>query len=135
MDKPILIAYGSKHGSTAETAEQLAEMLRRRGLEAEVAEAQSVGSLERYGGVIVGGSIYAGTWHRHARRFIRSHADALRELPVAYYAMGPKTSDPVELGEARDQIDHELRALPDVGANPIAIFGGVIDPTALHFPF
>src|SRR5262245_17507469 len=102
MDKPILIAYATHHGSTADTADAIAGMLRERGLEADVAEAGS---------------------------------DALRELPVAYYAMGPKTSDPEDLAAAREQIDDELRALPDVRADPIATFGGVVDPAGMHFLF
>lgn len=135
MSKPILIAYGSKHGSTEETAQRIATMLREDGFEVEVAEAATVDALDHYGGVIVGGSIYVGSWHRHARHFIRQNADALRDVPVAYFAMGPKSSEPDELAGAREQLDHELRRLPDVGADPIAIFGGVIDPAKLLFPF
>jgi menaquinone-dependent protoporphyrinogen oxidase len=135
MNKQVLIAYGSKHGSTEETAQRIATMLREDGFAVDVAEASTVSGLQRYGGVIVGGSIYAGSWHRHARRFIRHNADALRKVPVAYFAMGPKTSEPDDLAGAREQLDHELRPLPDVGADPIGIFGGVIDPATLRFPF
>jgi hypothetical protein len=49
--------------------------------------------------------------------------------------MGPKTSDPDELAATREQLDLALKRLPPVDAEPIAIFGGVIDPAKLHFPF
>jgi menaquinone-dependent protoporphyrinogen oxidase len=135
MSDRVLIAYGSKHGSTAETAEALAKMIRVRGAEADVAEAASVESLEGYGRVVVGGSIYAGRWHPHVKDFVRRFEDDLRVRPVAFFAMGPKTSEPDDLAEARKQLDLTLRKLPDVGADPIAIFGGVIDPAKLRFPF
>lgn len=130
-----LIAYGSKHGSTAETAEALARLIRERGPEVEVVEAASLRSLEGYDAVVVGGSIYAGRWHPHVKDFIQRFEPELRVRPVAYFAMGPKTSQPDDLRSAREQLALTLKKLPDVGADPIAIFGGVIQPTKLRFPF
>jgi menaquinone-dependent protoporphyrinogen oxidase len=135
MSERVLIAYGSKHGSTAETANAIAGMLRDHGLEADCSAAASVTSLEGYGSVIIGGSVYSGRWHPDARHFIKRFGDELAVLPVAIFAMGPKTSEPDELAETREQLDLALRRLPDTGADLIAIFGGVIDPAKLHFPF
>jgi len=135
MSERVLIAYGSKHGSTAETADAIAGMLRERGLEADISEAARVTTLDGYDAVIVGGSIYTGRWHADARRFVKRFAPELRERRVAIFAMGPKSSDPDDLASARGQLNLALKHLPDVDANPIAIFGGVIDPAKLHFPF
>lgn len=135
MSERILIAYGSKHGSTRETAERIGEMIRERGLEVDVAEAGTVTSLASYGAVVVGGSVYAGRWHPHAKGFIRQFASELQLRPVAIFAMGPKTDEPEELAATREQLDLTLKKLPDVGARPIAIFGGVIAPERLAFPF
>jgi menaquinone-dependent protoporphyrinogen oxidase len=135
MSERVLIAYGSKHGSTADTADQVAGMLRERGLEADISEAAAVKTLDGYDAVIVAGSIYIGRWHPDARVFLRRFAKELRAIPVAIFAMGPKTSSPEDLASARKQLDLALKRLPDVGADPIAIFGGVIDPAKLHFPF
>lgn len=135
MSERVLIAYGSKHGSTAETADAIGGMLRERGLEVDVSEAARVMSLDGYDRVVVAGSIYMGRWHPDARDFIKRFHDGLAEMPVAIFAMGPKSSEPDDLAEARKQLDVTLRKLPDVGAEPIAIFGGVIDPAKLRFPF
>ena len=135
MSERVLIAYGSKHGSTAETADAIAGMLRRHGLEVDLSEAARVQSLEGYDRVVIGGSIYTGRWHPDARDFVKRFGDELSTTPVAIYAMGPKTSEPDDLAAARKQLDASLRKLPDVGADPIAIFGGVINPAKLHFPF
>jgi menaquinone-dependent protoporphyrinogen oxidase len=135
MSQRVLIAYGSKHGSTAETAERIGEMLRERGLEADISEAARITTLDRYDAVIVAGSLYTGRWHSDSRRFIQLFASKLSELPVAIFAMGPGTSEPDDIASARRQLDGALKRLPDVGADPVAIFGGVIDPAQLHFPF
>jgi menaquinone-dependent protoporphyrinogen oxidase len=135
MSERVLIAYGSKHGSTAETSDAIAGMLRERGLEADIAEARAVKSLEGYDAVIVAGSLYTGRWHADARTFIKRFASELKERRVAIFAMGPKTSEPDDIASAREQLDLALKRLPDVGADPIAVFGGVIDPAKLHFPF
>ena len=135
MGERVLITYGSKHGSTAETANAIAGMLRERGLEVDVSEAARVQSLEGYDRLVLGGSIYMGRWHPDARDFVKRFAAELSTKPVAIYAMGPKTSEPDDLAAAREQLDANLRKLPDVGADPVAIFGGVINPAELHFPF
>jgi menaquinone-dependent protoporphyrinogen oxidase len=135
MSERVLIAYGSKHGSTAETADHVAGMMRERGLEADISEAAAIRTLDGYEAVIVAGSIYTGRWHPDSRAFIKRYADELRGRRVAIFAMGPKTSEPGDLAAARKQLDSALERLPDVGADPIAIFGGVIDPAKLHFPF
>jgi menaquinone-dependent protoporphyrinogen oxidase len=135
MTERVLIAYGSKHGSTAETAEAVAGMLRERGLEVDLSEAARVKALDGYDRVVVAGSLYMGRWHPDAREFVKRFADELDAMPVAFFAMGPKSSEPDDLADARKQLDMNLRKLPDVGAEPIAVFGGVIDPVKLHFPF
>lgn len=135
MSARVLIAYGSKHGSTAETAEAIGRQIRESGFEVEVREAESIGSIDAYGAVVVGGSIYAGRWHPHVKEFIRRFESGLREVPVAFFAMGPKTSEPDDIASAREQLELTLKKLPDVGARPIAIFGGVVDPEKLRFPF
>src|SRR3954452_9035954 len=131
MTERVLIAYGSKHGSTAETADAIAGMLREAGLEADISEAARVKTLAGYDAVIIAGSIYAGRWHQDARAFIKRFADPLATLPAAIFAMGPKTSEPDDLASARRQLDTALQKLPDIGAAPIAIFGGVIRPDQL----
>jgi len=55
MSERVLIAYGSKHGSTAETADAIGGMLREHGLEVDVSEAARVQSLEGYDCVVLPG--------------------------------------------------------------------------------
>jgi menaquinone-dependent protoporphyrinogen oxidase len=57
MTGPILVAYGSKYGSTQEVAESIGATLRSRLLHADVRPAAEVDELGGYGGVVLGGGI------------------------------------------------------------------------------
>ncbi|MFF8193411.1 flavodoxin domain-containing protein [Streptomyces bobili] len=89
MSNNVLVAYATKNGSTAEIAEAVAEVLRRGGLMAEAVPARSVTDLASYDAVVVGGGLYAGCWHKDARRFVRRHRRALTERPVWFFSSGP----------------------------------------------
>jgi menaquinone-dependent protoporphyrinogen oxidase len=132
MARSILVAYATKHGSTREVAEALADHLRAEGLEVEVQPAREVADLKPFDGVVLGGALYFGRWHKDAVRFLERHADALETVPVAIFAMGPRTTEAKDLAESRAQLDGALS--PDLIPATVAIFGGVIDPSKLSFP-
>ncbi len=131
----ILVAYASKHGSTREVAERVAEVMRSAGLSVDVMPAAEVGLLRGYDGVVLGGALYAGRLHKDARRFLNLHREALSVRQVAVFAMGPRTNDPSDVAGARAQLDRSLKKTPEVDPVSVAIFGGVIDPAKLVFPF
>lgn len=125
----ILVAYASRHGSTRETAEIVAAELRGLGFEVEVAAAYDVRSVDAYDGVVLGGALYTGRLHKDARTFLHRYG---AKRPFAVFAMGPKTMAPEEVAQSRAQLDKALGGLDPVS---VAIFGGVVDPAKLHFPF
>jgi menaquinone-dependent protoporphyrinogen oxidase len=130
----LLIAYGSKRGSTREVAEALAKKLAEGEREVELRRAADVEDLTPYDGVVLGGSLYFGRLHEDVVRFVAKHRRTLSELPVAVFALGPKTAEPQDLAESRAQLDKALRKAPEVVPSSVAVFGGVIDPTKLRFP-
>lgn len=85
----VLVAYGSKMGSTASIAELVGEALADAGLDVDVRVAAEVITLEPYRSVVLGGALYAGRWHREARRFVRRFAEELRERPTWLFSSGP----------------------------------------------
>lgn len=135
MSGTILIAYGSKHGSTQEVAHAVAEELQAHGLDIETLPAGAVDDLRPYVGVVVGGSIYMGRWHADAVDLLQRHKYALSELPLAVFGIGPRTLETHEIESSMAQLRQSLASVPDVEPVAVAIFGGAVKPRALHFPF
>jgi menaquinone-dependent protoporphyrinogen oxidase len=135
MTKPLLVAYATKHESTHEVAKAIADRLQVLGHPAELRAARDVESLSQYGGVVLGGALYMGRWHRDARRFLARHREELAALPLAVYAMGPLALEVDDIAASRRQLDRALAAEHDLEPVSVAIFGGVIDPAKLRFPF
>lgn len=134
MTAPVLVAYATEHGSTREVASAIAARLRETGLEADVRPASEVSDLTPYSGVILGGALYIGRLHPEAVGFLHRHHAALAVLPIAIFALGPRTLDPSDLAASRKQLVRALEKEPDVDPYEIAVFGGVIDPKQLRFP-
>jgi menaquinone-dependent protoporphyrinogen oxidase len=85
----VLIAYGSKRGSTGEIAKAIGWTFEEMGLEVDVRPAAEVEDVGSYGAVVLGGAVYMNQWHRDARRFGRRFAGALRDRPVWLFSSGP----------------------------------------------
>jgi menaquinone-dependent protoporphyrinogen oxidase len=127
----VLVAYGSKRQGTAGIADVLAAELRRRGLDVELAGANDVESLEAYDAVVVGGALYAGRWHRDARRFVKHFTKQLRGRPVFFFSSGPLDDSATE-GEIPPT--RQVRRLMErVGAREHNTFGGRLAPNAEGF--
>jgi menaquinone-dependent protoporphyrinogen oxidase len=131
----ILVAYGTKKGSTGEVASKVAETLREQGFETDLRPASEVKDLGSYAAVVLGGSIYAGRLHSDVRALLKRHRGELAKLPVAVFGMGPNTSKEKDLAGARKQLDKNLSRVREVQPMAITTFGGVIDPAKLRFPF
>jgi menaquinone-dependent protoporphyrinogen oxidase len=129
-----LVIYASKHGSTEEVARWIGSHLRDAGHEVDVRDAAIAPDVEPYDAVIVGGSLYMGRWHADARGFLRRHRAALEERALAVFALGPLTLEGDQGADSRKQLDN---ALTHLGVHPqfVTVFGGVVDPKKLHFPF
>ncbi|HET7582738.1 MAG TPA: flavodoxin domain-containing protein, partial [Candidatus Limnocylindria bacterium] len=80
--KRILVAYASKHGSTAEIAEAIGEVLRSRGDEVQVRPAAEVRELTGVEGVVLGSAVYMGRWMREGIDFLKRHQATLRDVPT-----------------------------------------------------
>lgn len=130
----VLVTYASKHGSTREVAEAVADRLAAAGLAVDVCEAADVDEIGAYAGVVLGGSLYMGRWHADAIRFLRRFEDDLAGRSLAVFALGPKTLAASDVAGSRAQLDAALARVPAVRPDRIAIFGGVIDPSRLRFP-
>ena len=135
MNRPILVAYATKRGSTKEVAESVAEQLAAGGLAVEVRDAGAVDDLAPYGAVVLGSALYMGRMHKDARTFLAAHRTALQAMPLAVFGMGPRTLADHDVRESRKQIQSSLARAGGIAPFSVAVFGGVVDPAKLGFPF
>ncbi|MGV1010366.1 MAG: flavodoxin domain-containing protein, partial [Dermatophilaceae bacterium] len=127
----ILVAYASRYGSTAEAAQAIGTALRDDGAAVDVTRAGDVDDLTGYDAVVVGGPIYLGSLLRDEKRFLERHEGALRDMPVAVFALGPiQASD--DGAEARDQLAGALTAYPWLDPVETRLFVGRYDPQKLR---
>jgi menaquinone-dependent protoporphyrinogen oxidase len=127
----VLIAYGTKNGSTAGIAKIIGAELRDQGASVDVLEAANVHSVDGYDAVVVGGALYIGRWHRAARRLVRRQSAALRQRPVWLFSTGP-------LDDSADRSDippvgQAAAAVAATNARGHATFGGCLTEQATGF--
>ncbi|MFC8348423.1 flavodoxin domain-containing protein [Streptomyces sp. NPDC057280] len=124
MSGGVLVAYGTTNGSTAQIAETVAEVLNKAGLQAWARPAASVRSVADYDAVVVGGGLYAGRWHRHARRFVRRHHRALAQKPLWLFSSGPLDASASE--KDIPPVPGVRRAMNRLDARGHVTFGGCL---------
>jgi menaquinone-dependent protoporphyrinogen oxidase len=127
----VLVAYGTRNGSTAGIAEIIGTTLLEEGLAAEVQPANQVRSVAGYDAVVLGGALYAGRWHRDARRFARRHATAVQGRPVWLFSSGPLDDS----ADSKDipPVPQAARAVSDLHARQHVTFGGQLTDQAKGF--
>ena len=135
MNKPVLITYATRLGSTAEVAHRIAEVLHQRGVSVELCVISDVERLDHYSAVIIGSAIRAGKWLPEALRFLVAHEWQLSHLPVAYFTVCMTLhQDTVEnrriVASYHDPILHDIR---DVHPVSIGMFAGKVDYAWLPF--
>ena len=89
----VLVAVASRHGSTREIADAIAQELQAPGVHAEVRTADEVSDLDSYDAVVLGSAIYMGNWESAASRFAQQHQAKLASMPVWLFSSGPVGDD------------------------------------------
>jgi menaquinone-dependent protoporphyrinogen oxidase len=98
----VLILYGTTDGHTAKVAGFVGGELRRLGANVEICDAAtSDPDPEGYDGVVVAASVHSGQYQRQVVRWVRAHAQALRERRAEFLSicLGVLQKDPKVLAE------------------------------------
>jgi menaquinone-dependent protoporphyrinogen oxidase len=131
----VLVAYASKHGSTGEIAEAIAEELRRHGVEADCLEAGGVRQLESYSAVVLGSAVYMKRWQGSARRFLRHHRRALGSMPFWVFSSGPVGEPKPEDPQTAEWLEPSkvMAEVERLGAREHVVFGGRVPADPHNF--
>jgi menaquinone-dependent protoporphyrinogen oxidase len=90
----LLVAFGTKHGSTEEIAAAIAAALSARGHEVDLLAAADVRDLNRYDAVVIGSAVYMGHWQKEAMNLLKRHERELRDRPTWLFSSGPTGGTP-----------------------------------------
>lgn len=131
----ILVAYASKYGSTKGIAEFIGERLRQHGVEADVREVGSAGSVEDYDAFVIGSAVFTGHWMNEAKQFVSKNSATMVGHPVWLFSSGPTGTKPTDakgndlLKASEPKELDELRAL--LKPRDHRVFFGAFDSTHL----
>jgi menaquinone-dependent protoporphyrinogen oxidase len=128
----VLVAYATRHGSTAGIAERIAQTLRDDGIDADAQPASRDLDPTGYDAYVIGSAAYLFRWLDPATDLVRRHATLLRSRPVWLFSSGPLGTDPLD-DQGRDQRTVAVpRAIPDLvrslGARDHRVFFGALEP-------
>jgi menaquinone-dependent protoporphyrinogen oxidase len=122
----ILVAYASKHGSTAEIAQSIGQTLRENHHEVDVLSVEDVKQIEKYQALILGSAVYSGRWMKEAVSFLRTHQ--FNELPIYLFSSGPiGNAEPHELLDGYTIPELVKDLTKDLNLCDVQIFHGKID--------
>jgi len=102
-----LIVYGTKTGTAAVTAQEIAQALQNKGVETKVVDAkkEKIQSITEYDLIIVGSGIQMGRWNSEPENFIKKYKQELAQKNLALY---------VNCGSAAEKLNPEK---PEIAAN------------------
>ena len=133
MATRVLVAYATRHGSTAALAESIATELRAQGLEVDVWPARHCADLAPYDLVVLGSAVYMNRWQSEALEFGRRFEQELADRPTWFFSSGPTGGSPA----ADEKLAQTIRRQPTppgeagrlarrIGMRGHATFGGRI---------
>lgn len=123
----VLIATGSRHGSTRDIGDHLAKTLNQTGIDAVSCDVSEVESLEDVDAVVIGSAIYLGQWTREAQEFVERFRPELLVTPTWIFSSGPVGDPPVPDGEPPSHV----KMRETVEAEDDRVFAGALDRDTL----
>lgn len=89
IPKRVLVAYSSRSGSTAGTAEEIADVLGAAGFVVDCRPKEEVADVTPYRAVVLGSGMYVASRASDGGGFLERHASALRSCDLWLFSTGP----------------------------------------------
>jgi len=136
MVKKILIAYGSRFGSTEEISDKISSILTEKGIETEIVNLRKVKdknwpSLDGFSGLLVGSGLRMGKWTKESKKFLAKNKELLNnsELKVGLFVSCGDAAAPENVPKAREDYIETVIAELELKADIYDAFAGVFDLT------
>ena len=124
----VLVTAASRHGSTAEIAVAIGDVLESRGFEVTVAPPGDVAALLEFEAVVLGSAVYMGHWLASATGLARRIGRELAGRPVWLFSSGPVGDPSKKFAQQTDVDPVDLVAVQKAtGAREHKRFPGKLD--------
>lgn len=131
----VLVVYGTRYGTTAEIAEEIARVIKEEKNETDLVEASNVKDIDisSYDLVVVGSGIKMGKWTNKALKFLQNNKETLANRKVALFVSCGAANEEKSRPEGQEKYLDAVAAKNLVNP-PVAtgLFGSVYDPEAKH---
>jgi menaquinone-dependent protoporphyrinogen oxidase len=132
--KKALIAYGTRYGAAAATADTIADVLKKNGMEVTIVDLkrEKINDISDYDLIVVGSGIQINQWTKGPRKFLKKHQKDLTTKKLALYVccgsarpLEDKEDKAAVIEKAKREYLAEKAA--QLGLAPVAmgLFGGV----------
>jgi menaquinone-dependent protoporphyrinogen oxidase len=124
----VLVAYATRHDSTAEIAAAVAAELEAAGCAAVLREARAVAGIVDVDAAVIGSALYLGRWDETALELLRRERATLSTIPTWLFSSGPVGVGSATARPERLPQPEEVALLAEeIGAGSMT-FGGRVDP-------
>ena len=128
METRVLVAYASKHGTTAEIAGKIGDTLKQAGLQVDVLTVKSVKDPASYKAFVLGSAVYIAMWRKEMAQFVQKNEKLLSGRPVWIFSSGPMgEGDPTELLHGWRFPEAQRSLIQSIKPRDVALFHGAID--------
>ncbi|MHA1939852.1 MAG: flavodoxin domain-containing protein [Candidatus Thorarchaeota archaeon] len=137
MAERVLIGYGSRYGSTAETADAMAKTVQEAGAQVDLVNLKKESPpnpLQNYDLVVIGSGIQAGRWTKEPMEFIKNNIHALSQTKVAIFVVCgyAASSDKYDFAQS-EFLDKIIEQYPGLSPISTGLFPGVFDFKKYNF--
>jgi menaquinone-dependent protoporphyrinogen oxidase len=123
IPKRVLVAYSSRSGSTAGTAEEIADVLGAAGFVVDCRPKEEVADVTGYRAVVLGSGMFVASRASDGGGFLERHVVALRGRDVWLFSTGPIGGRAGRAGSATDGERAVVTVGRAIGARGVAMFG------------
>ncbi len=124
----VLVSAASRHGSTAQIAKAIGDVLGSRGFEVTLAPPEDVSALSEFEAVVLGSAVYMGNWLSPAIDLAHRIGAELAGKPVWLFSSGPVGKPSSKFARQMDFDPIDLQAVQKAtGARAHMRFPGKLD--------
>lgn len=122
----ILVAYASKHGSTAEIARFIGDILEEYDAEVIISDVETVESVDGYDAFVIGSPIYGGLWLTAFSQFLEKFKSQLAAKPVYMWIACIRVLESNGRKLALDEYVYQP-TLNQIGVKEVEVFAGKLN--------